>query len=423
MRIAEGTAKILASIPLPDEVAAVHRQAAIVDVGSWTTRIGFAGDDAPRIDAPTCVVKGDEKGTAALCLKKAYDRRATTDVSRVIDGGEVDWEAMEQLLCYLDDLLQLSSKEVNTPLLLTEKMLVPRQQRQKMAEILMEKHGVNSIHFSLSPVLALYAAGVCSGVSVEMGHNACHVVPVFQGYPLFHATHALNFAGDFCTRYMMSTGPELPSMVHPSHRKDVWAYVKEKYCECSPSAALFRKAREEEAAPNADGYRGSNSSGGAGLRAVQYQLPDGTIISLDSNRFVPAEMLLDPALLTSDLLGGDQTLIDNMEQLRTSTQPEGLHRLILDAVSKCDQDLAPMLENAIHLSGGCSLLRGFPERLRSEIDAALSHNCNVVARTERRHAAFVGGSILASLPTFQGFWVTKADHDEFGSSAVLRRCF
>ncbi|ESL07196.1 actin-like protein [Trypanosoma rangeli SC58] len=336
---------------------------------------------------------------------------------------------MEQLLGYLDNLLQLSSKDVKTPLLLTEKMLVPRHQRQKMAEILMEKHGVNSIHFALSPALALYAAGTCSGVSVEMGYNACHVVPVFQGYPLFHATHALNFAGDFCTRYMMSSGPELPAVVHPNHRMDVWAYLKEKYCECSPTSALFQKMREEETACTAEGHRNSNSGssdgGGSNIHgaAVQHRLPDGSIIILDSNRFVPAEMLLDPSLITDDVLSGHQTFIDNMEQLRTSTQPQGLHRLISEAVSKCHQDFAPLLENAIHLSGGCSLLRGFPERLRSEINVILPHNCNVVACTERRHAAFVGGSILASLPTFQDFWVTKADYDEVGFSAVLHRCF
>ncbi|EAN98440.1 putative actin-like protein [Trypanosoma cruzi] len=422
MRIAEGTAKILSNIPLPDEVAVVHRQAAIVDIGSYTTRIGFAGDDKPRVDEPTCVVKGTGKESSSLCLKKAYNCRATTEVSRVIEKGEVDWEAMEQLLSYLDELLQLSSKEVQTPLLLTEKMLVPRTQRQKLAEILMEKHGVTAVHFAQSPVLALYAAGICSGTSVEMGYNACHVVPVFQGYPLFHATHMLNVGGDLCTRQMMSTGPELPAMVHPNHRIDVWSHLKEKYCETCPEGAVFRQAREEEAA-NKVAISSGNSDGITSKYAVRHRLPDGTIITLDSNRFVPAEMLIDPSLVSSDVLSGDQFFIDNVERLRTSTEPHGLPRLILGSLNVCDRDISPLLERSIHLSGGCSMIRGFPERLDSELNTFMPHTFHVTARTERRHAAFVGGSILASLPTFQEFWVTKLDYEESGPSAVLRRCF
>ena len=41
---------------------------------------------------------------------------------------------------------------------------------------------------------------------------------------------------------------------------------------------------------------------------------------------------------------------------------------------------------------------------------------------ERRFSAWVGASILGSLGTFQQLWVSKAEYDEAGPSAVVERC-
>ena len=38
-------------------------------------------------------------------------------------------------------------------------------------------------------------------------------------------------------------------------------------------------------------------------------------------------------------------------------------------------------------------------------------------------AWILGGSILASLSTFQSMWITKSDYAEHGSSIVHRKCF
>lgn len=424
MRIAESTSKILSNIPLPQEVTVIHRQAAILDIGSCTTRVGFAGDDTPRIDQPTCVVKGTGEEGAALCLAKAYAARASADVCPVKTRGEVDWDAMEQLLCHLAKLLELDSKELHTPLLFTENMLVPRAQRQKLTEIMMEKHAVEALYFAPSPVLALYAAGICSGMSVEMGYNACHVVPVFQGYPLFHAVHALDYGGDYFTRYMMSTGPRLPDIVHPRHRYDVWAYLKEKYCETCKNSEAFNEIWEKENAKNENSSSSCDVNSREGNNVVNHSLPDGTVITLGARRFLPAEMLINPLLASSEAAHTtDHRAFVNMEQLPTFTEPKGLHELIVDSIAKCDYDISSLFYGAVHFSGGSSLLRGLPGRIGMEVGAISEQEPDIIFHPERRNAAFLGGSILASLPTTQNLWVKRGDYEEFGSSAVFRRCF
>ena len=44
----------------------------------------------------------------------------------------------------------------------------------------------------------------------------------------------------------------------------------------------------------------------------------------------------------------------------------------------------------------------------------------IVAPAERKYSVWIGGSILASLSTFQSMWCTKEEYDEAGSSIVHR---
>lgn len=41
---------------------------------------------------------------------------------------------------------------------------------------------------------------------------------------------------------------------------------------------------------------------------------------------------------------------------------------------------------------------------------------------ERRFGAWIGGSILASLGTFQPLWLTKQEFAEHGASYIDRKC-
>ena len=91
-------------------------------------------------------------------------------------------------------------------------------------------------------------------------------------------------------------------------------------------------------------------------------------------------------------------------------------------------DITPHLYGNTVLAGGTTLMRGFQNRLTHEVEASLSHTAwaegfRVCASSDRQYSAWIGGSILASLPTFQDFWVSRADWEENGSITVLRNCF
>ena len=48
----------------------------------------------------------------------------------------------------------------------------------------------------------------------------------------------------------------------------------------------------------------------------------------------------------------------------------------------------------------------------------------VVAPPERKYSVWIdGGSILASLSTFQSMWISKDEYDKSGPAIVHRKCF
>ncbi|CAA3022157.1 Actin [Olea europaea subsp. europaea] len=68
---------------------------------------------------------------------------------------------------------------------------------------------------------------------------------------------------------------------------------------------------------------------------------------------------------------------------------------------------------------------GIADRMTEEISALSpsSMKIKVVAPPERKYSVWIGGSILASLSTFQQTWIAKAEYDESGPFIVHRKCF
>lgn len=54
---------------------------------------------------------------------------------------------------------------------------------------------------------------------------------------------------------------------------------------------------------------------------------------------------------------------------------------------------------------------------------AMALSWQVVAPPERKYSVWIGGSILASLSTFQQMWIAKSEYEESGPSIVHRKCF
>lgn len=92
--------------------------------------------------------------------------------------------------------------------------------------------------------------------------------------------------------------------------------------------------------------------------------------------------------------------------------------------------LQPWLEGLL-LCGGGSFAPGLAARLQREVRALAPHSAapgfygvpEYLPEGTLRHAAWTGGAVLARVAFSQsGGFLTKADYEEAGPAAVLRKC-
>lgn len=72
------------------------------------------------------------------------------------------------------------------------------------------------------------------------------------------------------------------------------------------------------------------------------------------------------------------------------------------------------------------MLNGLQTRMRWEtlaaIPSAFKPRLLEAAPSERLFGAWIGGSILASLGTFQQMWVSRTEWEEEGAAVLERKC-
>uniref|UniRef100_A0A665VIZ8 Actin, non-muscle 6.2 n=1 Tax=Echeneis naucrates TaxID=173247 RepID=A0A665VIZ8_ECHNA len=94
-------------------------------------------------------------------------------------------------------------------------------------------------------------------------------------------------------------------------------------------------------------------------------------------------------------------------------------------IMKCDVDIRKDLYANTVLSGGTTMYPGIADRMQKEITALAppTMKIKIIAPPERKYSVWIGGSILASLSTFQQMWISKQEYDESGPAIVHRKCF
>merc|ERR1712210_209448 len=103
----------------------------------------------------------------------------------------------------------------------------------------------------------------------------------------------------------------------------------------------------------------------------------------------------------------------------------GIHETTYNSIMKCDVDIRKDLYANTVMSGGTTMYPGIADRMQKEITALAPSTIKIkiIAPPERKYSVWIGGSILASLSTFQQMWISKQEYDECGPSIVHRKCF
>jgi actin-related protein len=279
-----------------------------------------------------------------------------------------------------------------------------------------ETFNTPAMYVAIGAVLSLYASGRTTGIVFDSGDGVSHTVPIYEGYALPHAIFRLDLAGHDLTDYLRTILMERGYSFTTTAEREIIRDIKEKLCytaHTTPEWEILDDIKAKLWYWRQGIYQEKETATtSSSLIEKQYELPDGQVITIGNERFRCPEPLFDPLLVGLECCG----ICDMCD----------------NSIMRCDVEMREDLYANIVLSGGSTMFPGFADRMQKEITSlahqkscrpTMSMKINVIAPPERKYSAWIGGSILASLSTFQQMSISTQEYDETGPSIVHQKCF
>ena len=350
----------------------------IIDIGTSSVKVGFSGQEKPSLIFPN--ILGETKYPKAGGLKKDEKNEiigndclklmGVVKIKYPLDHGIfTDIDDVEQILDYIYTNLDISMAEMKEhPVLITEPLLSPKENRQNIAKILFDSFKIEYLFFASQPVLSLYSTSSLSGAVLESGDGVTQSCIIYEGYSIPGSNKRINFGGRDVTEYLQNLlnrkGYELKN---------------------SDGFQIAKKIKEEIGEVSLDGKIMENNND----INKKYILPDDSEINVGEERFLAPEILLNPLLREYEF--------------------PGLHQILAESINRTSVDLKKQLYNSILLCGGNMKMKGMKERIHKEIKKLSPKNLKVRLHipSNPENCAWIGANIISSMEISKDMWISQ----------------
>lgn len=385
-----------------EQVDAPTSPAIVIDAGSGMVKAGFAGEEIPRacfanvVGLPRCtdeksvferkemLKRGSQSGLTYTIGEDALKNRGNLTLHYPMSRGLVEkWEQMEYVYEHLFfDKLDIVPDE--SKVLITQSLYTTKKNTQETVELLFELFGIQGICLMNQSLLGLYSTGRTTGLVIDSGDEITSMVSFFDEIPITQACNKMSLGGRdvvwYLQRLMLKSGYNFSLSSELMLLKE----MKEDLCIISQDYEQDCKAKEAEFEKS-------------------FKLPDGQTIQFGKERFMSTEMLFNPMII--------------------GKEDAGMAELAMKTFHDCPIDVRDALYKSIIIIGGNTMFSGFKERLEHDMNKH-QHNFKqfkVFADPLRQFSSWQGGSVFASLSTFEERLTTIDEYNDYGANAIYRK--
>lgn len=372
----------------------IFHSSAIVDFGSGWTKTDYSGEETPKFVFRSVLAKPKYKKILASApensivspeTEKMGLYRITPCIKRGIFQTEEDMRSMISKI--YSDLGISNAKEV--PLLFSEPLFAPKSQKRRLMKVCFESYESQSILFANQCSLALFAFGKTDGIVLESGDGLTQVASIFNGSKIDDACHRVSLGGSDVSALLKTLLAKNDISLHPSSEAFVLNDIKIRLCNVPKC-------------PNEYLQSDQNLSVEPHSCQPEYTLPDGQIIKLSAKQTMCGEVLFTPT-------------VGHLEG-------SGISELFKQTLQGLDLEIKNHLIKHLHVSGGNTQIKGFDDRLLSELAKDCDYSIKrklVVGNVDRGMNVWQGGSVLTSLSSIGKMWITAKDYEENGDRIFL----
>ena len=371
----------------------------VLDIGSGEIKAGFSGEEKPKIIFKNII--GEPKYKKVLrafnkenqeinvqyigedCDKNMGVIKLKNPVKHGIFSNEQD---ILSIFNYIYSKLGLNSEEIQQhPLLVTEPLLNPYTNREKIASTLFESLGAPAVFFASQPILSLFSTSSTSGTVLESGEGVTQSCVVYEGFSLPNSYERFDYGGADVSEYLKLLLKKKGYNFYNSTEFRLVNEIKENSCFCLSNNL------------NIDI---NNAKKGLNKNPINYYLPDGTSISIGEERLLAPEILFNTEYMGKEYLS--------------------LSDIIMSSINKVEIQLRQKLYENILLSGGNTAFRGLKDKLTDEIKNKAYKNLkiNLKSTPKPEYCCWLGGNIISTLEIFKKMCVNKNEWNEKGTKIV-----